>query len=345
MIGLLRGAEGESREAALEFWNRIPEVRACCDDPETFEKPFAAEAYAFVHLLERYRRMWSVLRYLCSTGALPLAVRGVNVLDVGSGPGPSMLAVQEFYEALHEYASFAGVRELLVPSPRLNFVERSQTMRNFYSRFREFTGRYDAVGPGFSNFTGLDLKSIRAFHKRQNEVESWWDPETGEDEEIYDPVGAAESASRLHRYRLVVLSNFLTLPTDVERWREELCALFKDLRPGAVVVVLGGSGGKYTGIYQSATQIAKESRLREEDWASYESASKPPSDDVALLIKGSQHRVYLALEELAGADSLSRDKAWPDYWNPVPSPDARYRFSLRIYRRDRWPKGRRKRSV
>jgi hypothetical protein len=43
---LIRGIGSDSiecRDIALEFWNRIPDVLACCNVPTTFEKPFAAE--------------------------------------------------------------------------------------------------------------------------------------------------------------------------------------------------------------------------------------------------------------------------------------------------------------
>jgi hypothetical protein len=303
----------------------------------TFEKPLSAEAYAYVHLLERYRRMWTVLRYMCKAGVLPLGVHRLRVLDIGAGPGPSLFAIEDFYGALSHYARLADVPELQIPSPRLSFIERSQSMINFFSSFREFTNRQGSIDGGFSNFTGLDLKSIREQHQRQNEIESWWDPETGAYEEIYDPVGASESASRLLRYRLVVMSNFLTLPSDVDRWSEDLGSLFRDLNPGALVVVLGGSGDKYQGIYESATQIAKDSRLREEGGVSYDIDSKAPPDYVRRVTKASQHRVYLAIEEMIGTDSLIRKREWPDYWNPEPSTKARFQFSLRIFRRGRWP--------
>jgi hypothetical protein len=69
-------------EAATEFWNRIPDVRACCSDLETFKKPFSVEAYAYVHFLERYRRTWATLEKLTELAVLPMGARGVRVLDV-----------------------------------------------------------------------------------------------------------------------------------------------------------------------------------------------------------------------------------------------------------------------
>ena len=88
LIVAIDASRHEWPEAPLEFWKRIPEVRSCCSDLATFEKPYAVEAYAYVHLLERYRRMWAALTYLTEVGALPLGARGVRVLDVGTGPAP-----------------------------------------------------------------------------------------------------------------------------------------------------------------------------------------------------------------------------------------------------------------
>jgi hypothetical protein len=46
---------------------------------------------------------------------------------------------------------------------------------------------------------------------------------------------AATQSDCLYRYRMVVLSNFLTLESEVEGFQAELRGLFQDLRAGAVV--------------------------------------------------------------------------------------------------------------
>ena len=47
-------------DAAEQFISRLPDVFSRCDE-DIYDAPFAAEAYAFVHLVERYRRFWDVL--------------------------------------------------------------------------------------------------------------------------------------------------------------------------------------------------------------------------------------------------------------------------------------------
>lgn len=199
LITAIERPRHEWPDAPVEFWNRIPDVRSCCSDVTTFEKPFAVEAYAYVHLLERYRRTWATLKYLSRVAALPLGSRGVRVLDIGTGPAPALYAIDDFYAAFSEFARDVDVPELQVPQPELSCVERSQPMVWFFHAFSEFAGRRGPFGPAFSNFAGLDLAAIRMWHQRQNEVEHWWDEETQQYEEIYDPVGAAADAERLFR--------------------------------------------------------------------------------------------------------------------------------------------------
>jgi hypothetical protein len=65
----------------------------------------AVEAYAYLHLLERYRRFWTVLMRLMEVGRLPLARTEVRLLDVGAGPAPVTYATIDFYQALHAYGT------------------------------------------------------------------------------------------------------------------------------------------------------------------------------------------------------------------------------------------------
>jgi hypothetical protein len=138
LIERISRVSGEWPEAPIEFWRRIPEVRSCCSDPRTFELPLAVDAYAYVHFLERYRRMWRTLKYLTHNLVLPLGNFGVKALDVGAGPAPSLYAIDDFYRAVSEYASVANVPQLQLPNPELNCIERSQPMTHFFHEFSEF---------------------------------------------------------------------------------------------------------------------------------------------------------------------------------------------------------------
>ena len=324
-------------EAPVEFWNRIPDVRRCCSEVATFEKPLAVEAYAYVHLLERYRRTWTTLEYLAKVAVLPLGINGVRVLDIGTGPAPALYAIDDFYAALTNFAEEFDVSELKLPPPELACVEQSESMVWFFHSFSEFSGRRGPFSPIVADFTRLDLASRRVWHQRQHEIERYWDQETGQYEEIYEPVTAAADAERLFRYRLVVLSNFLTLESEVERFETELRALFEDLKAGGVVLVLGATGDSYQKLYDRLSSVARNAGLSRADWHNDNLGRIERDDEAARVIKETQHRVYRHIEGLVGSSSLKRGKTWPDYWDPRPSPKARPRFALRVFRSGRWP--------
>ena len=214
-------------------------------------------------------------------------------------------------------------------------------MIQFFHRFSEFTARRGPFGPVFTDFAGLDLPGIRAWHQRQHESERYWDEDTQQYEEIYDPVTANADAERLYRYRLVIFSNFLTLESEVERYASELRMLFEDLKAGGVVVVLGATGDSYQRVYDSLAALARESGLREADWHTDTLGHLEPTDEAARIIKAAQHRVYQHIEQCAGSSAIDKSSAWPDYWEQEPSPKARPRFALRIFRSGRWPTSKR----
>jgi len=208
-------------------------------------------------------------------------------------------------------------------------------MTFFVHRFSEFGRRPGPFGATFADFAGLDLRGRRESHRRQNEAQEYWDPETGE-YEVFGDYGAAETADSLFRYRLVVFSNFLTVGSAVETHSRDLELLFADLRPGAVIIVLGGTGTSYQDIYERIADIARRAGLREAGWHTDTLGRIKPTDSVAKLVKESQHRVYQYLAAVVGSDGLKRDRAWPDYWSPKPSARARPKFSLRVFRKGRW---------
>lgn len=113
--------------------------------------------------------------------------------------------------------------------------------------------------------------------------------------------------------------------------------LFEDLKAGGVVTVLGATGDSYQRVYKRLTILAQDAGLRGAVWHRDALGDIEPGDEMARVIKEAQYRVYRHIEQLVGPESLKRDKAWPDYWDPKPSPKARPRFALRVFRSGRWP--------
>ena len=50
-----------------------------------------------------------------TANCLPLAKYGVNVLDVGTGPGPSAFAIHDFYSAVTQFSEHSGNRKWRQP--------------------------------------------------------------------------------------------------------------------------------------------------------------------------------------------------------------------------------------
>jgi len=146
-----------------------------------------------------------------------------------------------------------------------------------------------------------------------------------------------DTANRLHRYRLVVLSNFLSIGNSVARYRPQLESLFADLRPGAAVLVLGATGDDYLRIYRRVSRIAREHALlpvSAQEVRMYRAYADLKASE---RIKFMQYQVFAYLADLAGDTALARDPECPDYWSPLPSPKSKPKFAFRLFRKGRWP--------
>jgi hypothetical protein len=110
---LLEGIQ--TPEEARDIWKATPAVLHRCNEQGTYEMSGAPLAYAWLHLLERYARTWVALEQLVKHGYLPIARFGVRTLDVGTGPGPSAFAINDFYHSLMEFGAEEGIEALKQP--------------------------------------------------------------------------------------------------------------------------------------------------------------------------------------------------------------------------------------
>ena len=60
----------------------------------------------------------------------------------------------------------------------------------------------------------------------------------------------------MHRYRLFVFANFFTSRKLVDEMADKLGELLADANPGSVLLVMGGEGNDYPGIYEELRRIA-----------------------------------------------------------------------------------------
>jgi hypothetical protein len=328
-----------------QFATCIPGVFTNCDDPRMYKQDTAALAYAHVYLLERYRRFWDVLMCLLDAAVLPMSDKGLEVLDVGTGPAPALFAVSDLYQALQDFASEKGYASLVTPFPHLNTVESSSNMVRFTHHFSEISERAHGVYTAtFKRFDGLDFAELRA-----NERQAWrwendnYDYETGTRETLwpnaawYD-VGWTEG---LFRYNLVIFSNFLTQKDTVENWRKELLSTFWSIRHGGIAVIVGGSGEKYQPVYDIVNEVAEKAALRRVTSVS----EKVPcyySDPYAKRIKTHYNTIWTWIRENSAIDEafLTSRKIARKLWNPqkgLKESSSPSEFNLLVFRRSGRP--------
>ena len=325
---LLQTLDGEM--AGATFMRAIPDVLKKCND-DIYDRPLRAEAYAFMHLLERYRRAWRVLEELTSTANLPLARHGVRTLDVGTGPAPVLYAVNDFYGSLTQFAGARQIDDLRLPAPELVAIEGSHGMQRFVHLFSEWarraSGPFGAQWRDFAEFDPADerahaLKSrIAQIAREDNTSEgfaSWW---------VHDNEGFLHG---LHTYRLCVFSNFLTTPEVLERFQTRVDAAFASVTAGGVVLITGSADGRYGPIYDEIQHQAAAAGLRRLD---VRARFEPPDPDpCGAIIKSVYTRIWTRLEELGVAEP-DRVERVNDLWDPD-VPYSTTSFALDAYRRD-----------
>ena len=257
-------------EEAHEVWEAVPAVLGRCNEQATYEKPGAACAYAWLHLLERYVRTWFALERLVESNCLPMGRKGVRALDVGTGPGPAAFAIHDFYVAMVEFSEAIDNPKWRQP-PLLTCVEfdgstnqfRHQLTEILYQQTGQESGSVFSVASALHDFRKLEPTRERRqyFEILRREEDVYFDDVAGQwnSDLVYMPDEANDMAQSLHRYQLITFSNFLTTSGIVKSVEPNLVEVLHDTTPGSVVLVLGGRGGQYQEIYEHIDRLANAS--------------------------------------------------------------------------------------
>jgi SAM-dependent methyltransferase len=225
--------------------SRLLDVYDNCD-AISYDEPGTGEAYALLHFLDRYHRFQLTLDLLARNKLMPLRQGRTNVLDIGTGPGPSMFAVSDFYCERFGYVdSSQAHRES--PGFKIDYVEKSIEFRQWLHHFTEYanfyapTKRYWFVP--YHHGTFRDFGAIEF----DEQMTSWDQDDDGD----YQPA----SYIRSHRFDLIILSNFLTNQSLVQKFKKELRACARFLRHNGILVVVGAPFNKYRQIYDAISEI------------------------------------------------------------------------------------------
>ena len=305
-------------EHAIEVWKVVPSVVCRCNEQDTYERPGASVAYAWLYLLERYVRTWLALEVMVERSCLPMAKYGVRTLDVGSGPGPSAFAVHDFFAAMTEFSNLRGNINWRQP-PQITCVELSSStnhVRHVLAEkvFEQSQGRSKgvlAMCRSLHDFGEImpTIERKRVLTSMRNEVDDYYDEVLGmwASDVRYMPDEASAVAQSLHRYRLFVLSNFLTTSETVETFRSNLVDIMEDAAPGSVIMTLGGRGTPYPQIYDKVDEIARSAGFQQTIVAHDVSIKNSLEED---LVYHEGKRFYEYLQDLA--QNPSDDKCTQD---------------------------------
>lgn len=222
-------------------------------DAITYEEAGTAEAYALLHFLDRFHRFQLTFHRLHTLGLMPVKSRNIDVLDVGTGPGPSMFALSDFYVAakgtglsLDEGWGKQGFE--------IDYVERSRAFRHWLHHFTEYANyACPSKRPWwvpfhhgtFHDFKGLNFTSTR------------FSSEYDDDGDLI-----TRTVKVKHRYDLVVFSYFLTTRSQVQEAAKELQDCARYLRHNGILLVVGAraTSRKYAEVYEEMHRVIVEGR-------------------------------------------------------------------------------------
>jgi hypothetical protein len=245
-------------EAAVEFLRRMPDVYGSCNE-DIYNRPLAAEAYAYIHLPIRYCAWWAVFTELLADGVMPMRDSGLLALDVGAGPGPASYALIDFSEAVGQ--AVLGLedcdrfRRLQTRRPEVVMVESSPAMSRLVHVLSEIRGRGGPFGAKFDDFFSLRLARTREINAQirrdlESRIMDEWDVgEIGAKWIMREDYAGWDQPDRYH---LCLISNFLTLPQVMQQASEALKGVKKTLPAGGTIAAMGspGQNGPYAAIYR-----------------------------------------------------------------------------------------------
>ena len=259
--------EVRTKEDAIAVCKAVPAAYKCLENQSTYEDRWTALAYAGLHLLDRYVRTWVALERLVAANCLPLAQYGVKVLDAGTGPGPSAFAVHDFYSAVTQFSEHTGNR--MWHQPVLVYcVEKARAtnhMRHLLSEMVYELSRRQSMNvlkmtqymPNFNKIRPRQQRKALQEMLSNAEDEYFGDIDGSWSAELWFWAHVSEfRAKALHRYRLLVFSNYLTNVNQLTCIEPNLVEIFRDSSPGTALMLLGGKGGHYPQIYDVVGQLA-----------------------------------------------------------------------------------------
>lgn len=230
-----------SHENIVKISKELNSVYGNCDNI-----PFVdfdqVTAYCLIHFLPRYRRIQLIFQELITKNIFPKinTEYPIHIIDIGTGPGPSLFAISDFFLSLKLYGKEKNIAELGRLDFKIDYVERSDGFREWIHHFTEYAnGNSNDIEKDlvwrtpyhhgtFSDFADISFEEINYY------------PEIDDD-------GDYNTQKRVtkHRPHFIIASNFFTTTEMAGRFENELKDCVKFMKNKGVLIVTGGRGGKY----------------------------------------------------------------------------------------------------
>lgn len=232
----------QTESQIISIGNQIENVLSNCNNIK-FDNFEAATAYACLHFLDRYHRFQLIFEKLNAHRIIPLQKNPIKILDIGTGPGPSMYAASDFF-AEREYYPFK------IDSPKkfsVDYVERSPEFRKWLHFFTEYANANNSKNipwmipyhnGTFDDFEGINFDTRHTYYQN---------------DESTRPI----EYKKHNRYNIMILSNFLTETSQVTHFQKEITYCMRHLKNGGIFIIAGArsTDHKYSEIYRKISNI------------------------------------------------------------------------------------------
>jgi len=243
--------------------SRFNDVLENCDSIN-YDQPNIVNAYTILHFLDRYHRFQLISLELLKQGLLPVRKLQTDILEIGPGSASAMFAVADMFLLLRKFGEENQINRLTSIKFKFDYVELSKEFRKWLHAFLEFNNyninrkRQIPYHHGtYWNFHNLDFQELKLDLQKQliDEIVEEEDTTRGCAQlEVDSQEGGWKDT---HRYNMVILSNFLTQPAQVDELRRELISISHALRNGGIIVIVGARGRQYPQIYKRILCIFK----------------------------------------------------------------------------------------
>jgi hypothetical protein len=237
---------------AKEVASKFSDVIKSCDDID-YEEDSTAVAYAIIHFLPRYHRFQMIFDSLLEKNLIPIKNNSpINILDIGTGPGPTLFALSDLYLSLKLFGQDNNIYKLKNQEYIPDYVERSSGFRNWLHHFTEIAnqlnkGEHKWIVP-YHHGTFHDFNNIKFEENHLNYSFN------------YNGDQIIESRIKKYRFDIVLLSNFLTQVKQVDDLSVELENCMRFMRHNGKLIVVGANGSvdsnkDYVEIYKTLKNI------------------------------------------------------------------------------------------